>query len=658
MNTFLSHSVRLPAALRNDAGALIYAAKSFAAAMLAYYIALSIGLERPSWAIITVYIVSQTSVGASLSRSLYRLAGTVAGACATVLIVPTFANTPILCSVVLTGWITFCLWLSLLERTPRAYAFVLAGYTASLIGFPAVSDPGGIFNVAIVRVQEIAIGIFCAALIHRYVLPARVSGQFNAKLSQTLQAARERVADTLAGKHDAASGPLQLALALQFLQGISHHIPYDFALSAPVRQARKAIHDRLARLVIVNCELHDRLPAIGTLPADVQALLEDVQAWLAGEGASSTAEALRLRCALLIDRYAAQAQTFDDALQVSFIRYLAEAIALLQQCERLSGAIHHAKPLFGEMQTRAAKGYVFHRDPLTAARTALGAFAIILSGCLVWIFSAWPDGGTAVSILGVCCTLFGSFDTPAPHIVKYIIGSFWGVVISLFYSFALLPQVSDFPVLVAVLAPAYLLAGSLQARPPTTFMAMGITLTLPILCELGAHYSGDFAVAVNTAIALFAATGFAVIGMSLLQTVQADGAITRLLNLCQRDIRRSVKGTLRVDETHWINLMMDRTALVLPRLLRSERAPEQALDRLLHALRLGLAVMHLRRSDTPPGREVDALFHRINAADRHALRDRIATLIARYLPAADEYTRQFVFRLLDLHCALRGPDHD
>lgn len=656
MKNIFSHPVRLPAALRNDAGALIYSAKSFAAAMLAYYLALSIGLERPSWAIITVYIVSQTSVGASLSRSLYRLAGTVIGASATVLIVPTFANTPVLCSAVLTGWIAFCLWLSLLERTPRAYAFVLAGYTASLIGFPAVSDPGGIFNVAIVRVQEISIGIFCAALIHRYVLPARVSGLFNAKLSQTLQAARGRVADTLAGKPDAASGPLHQALALQFLQGISHHIPYDFVLSAPVRQARKAIHDRLARLAIVNCELHDRLPAIGTLPTDVQTLLGDVQAWLAGEGPGSTAEELRLRCALLVDRYAAQARTIDDALQVSFIRYLSEAIALLQQCERLSGAIHHAKPVSGERQTRAAKGYVFHRDPLTAARTALAAFAIILSGCLIWIFSAWPDGGTAVSILGVCCTLFGSFDTPAPHIVKYIFGSFWGVVISLFYSFALLPQVSDFPVLVAVLAPAYLLAGSLQARPPTTFMAMGITLTLPILCELGARYSGDFAVAANTAIALFAATGYAVVSMSLLQTVQADGAITRLLNLCQRDIRRSVKGTLRADETHWINLMMDRTALLLPRLQRSERAPEQALDRLLHALRLGLSVMHLRRSDTPPGREVDALFHRINTADSNLLRERIATLIERHLPAADEHTRQFVFRLVDLHCALRRPE--
>ncbi|STR62254.1 fusaric acid resistance domain protein [Klebsiella michiganensis] len=121
--------------LLSDAHALLYSVRSFAAAMLAYYVALAIGLERPSWAIITVYIVSQTSVGASLSRSLYRLAGTVAGAGATVLIVPTFVNTPILCSVILAGWITFCLYLSLLERTPRAYAFVLAGYTASLIGF-------------------------------------------------------------------------------------------------------------------------------------------------------------------------------------------------------------------------------------------------------------------------------------------------------------------------------------------------------------------------------------------------------------------------------------------------------------------------------------------------------------------------------------------
>lgn len=644
-------------ALLSDAHALLYSVRSFVAAMLAYYIALAIGLERPSWAIITVYIVSQTSVGASLSRSLYRLAGTVAGAGATVLIVPTFVNTPILCSVILAGWISFCLYLSLLERTPRAYAFVLAGYTASLIGFPAVSDPGTVFNIAIIRLQEITIGIVCAALIHRYILPTRISGLFNSKLAQTLQATRQRIADTLAGKSNAQSEPLHLALALQFLQGVSHHIPYDFALSVPVRQARKALHDRLARLVIVNGELCDRLQAIAEMPADIQTLLDDVQAWLTCDDTGKrkkTADALQQRSAQLAQRHAAQALTFEEALRVNFLRYIVELMTLLQQCERLSDAIHHAKSAPIQAEDHAAKGYVFHRDALSAARTALGAFVIILGGCLLWIYSAWPDGGTAVSILGVCCTLFGSFDTPAPHIVKYIIGSIWGVLISLIYSFALLPPLSDFPVLVAALAPVYLLAGSLQARPPTTFMAMGITLTLPVLCELGARYSGDFADAANTAIALFFATGFAVIGMSLLQTVQADAAINRLLKLCQRDIRRSVNGVFKGDETHWTNLMIDRAALLLPRLPRSGPSSARALESLVHFLRIGLCVMRLRRCDTPAGSEInEVLYHLTGTTETAVLRERLAVMAALCLPATNEQSCQFVDRLVDLHCALR-----
>ncbi|EPY1565972.1 FUSC family protein [Raoultella planticola] len=653
-------------ALLSDAHALLYSVRSFVAAMLAYYIALAIGLERPSWAIITVYIVSQTSVGASLSRSLYRLAGTVAGAGATVLIVPTFVNTPILCSVILAGWISFCLYLSLLERTPRAYAFVLAGYTASLIGFPAVSDPGTVFNIAIIRLQEITIGIVCAALIHRYILPTRISGLFNSKLAQTLQATRQRIADTLAGKSNAQSEPLHLALALQFLQGVSHHIPYDFALSVPARQARKALHDRLARLVIVNGELCDRLQAIAEMPADMQTLLDDVQAWLTCDDTGKrkkTADALQQRSAQLAQRHAAQALTFEEALRVNFLRYIVELMTLLQQCERLSDAIHHAKSAPIQAEDHAAKGYVFHRDALSAARTALGAFVIILGGCLLWIYSAWPDGGTAVSILGVCCTLFGSFDTPAPHIVKYIIGSVWGVLISLIYSFALLPPLSNFPVLVAALAPVYLLAGSLQARPPTTFMAMGITLTLPVLCELGARYSGDFADAANTAIALFFATGFAVIGMSLLQTVQADAAINRLLKLCQRDIRRSVNGVFKGDETHWTNLMIDRAALLLPRLPRSGPSSARALESLVHFLRIGLCVMRLRRCDTPAGSEInEVLYHLTGTTETAVLRERLAVMAALCLPATNEQSCQFVDRLVDLHCALRTqnkePTHD
>ncbi|WP_435341106.1 FUSC family protein [Klebsiella quasipneumoniae] len=651
------------AALRSDGQAVIYAAKSFAAAMLAYYLALSIGLQRPSWAIITVYIVSQTSAGASLSRSVYRLVGTVVGAAATVIIVPTFVNQPILCSVVLALWIAGSLCLSLLERTPRGYAFLLAGYTASLIGFPAVSAPGTIFDLAVTRVEEIAIGILCASLIHRFVLPVRIAGRFNSTLAQTLATARQRIADTLAGKPVAAE-TLRLALSLQFLQGINHHLPWDDGLSVPHRQARKAIHDRLARLLIVNGELYDRLQRSGPPPDDLQALLAEAEAWLTGPQAARSApsaDGLLSRCERLIVRYAADAHTMDEALRLSLARHLAEAIRLLQESERLAKAVYRRRSPALPPDAGAAKGYVFHRDPLSALRTSFGAFVIILSGCLIWIGSAWPDGGTAVSILGVCCSLFASFDAPAAHLVKYLIGCVWGVLFSLLYSFVLLPQVNEFALLAAVLAPVYLLAGSLQARPATTFMAMGITLTLPILCELGASYRGDFATAINTALALFIAVGYAAFGMRLLQTVQAETAIRRLLTLCQRDIRRAARGRLAHNAHRWTNLMIDRTALLLPRLPQSGPAAGQLLDTMLRDIRTGLAVIHLRRryqqADSASADAVQALLDALNPQpDITALEQPVNALLAQALPATDAASRERAEALIALYCALHLPE--
>lgn len=190
-------------------------------------------------------------------------------------------------------------------------------------------------------------------------------------------------------------------------------------------------------------------------------------------------------------------------------------------------------------------------------------------------------------------------------------------------------------------------------------MAMGITLTLPVLCELGAHYSGNFADAANTAIALFFATGFAVFSMSLLQTVQADAAINRLLKLCQRDIRRSVNGVFKGDETHWTNLMIDRAALLLPRIPRSRPSSARALVHLMHFLRIGLGVMHLRRCDMPSGCGINAILYDLTrSTETEALRERIAEITVQYLPATDKPSRQLVDKLVDLHCALRAQDEE
>jgi uncharacterized membrane protein YccC len=345
---------------------------------------------------------------------------------------------------------------------------------------------------------------------------------------------------------------------------------------------------------------------------------------------------------------------------------LAELIALLHDCDRLQREIvlpGRSSPLHGP---KRARGYVYHRDPLMAARAGLGAAIGIAIGCAFWIGTAWAEGGLAVSVLGVCCALFGNADAPAPNVMKYLIGSIYGVAISLAYSFVILPRVTDFVVLVAVLAPALLLAGSLQARPQTTYMALGITLTIPILAGLGTAYTGNFADTLNSVVALFAAIGFGAVSMTLFQTVPVDAAIGRLLRASRRDVRRRALGG-GGDEAHWAGLMIDRTALLLPRLRLSRRAGSDILDETLRYLRVGHAVGRLRQTirrcdgDTgDQGRQLlSAIAAHFGARDTAApdliqRTDDLTALVATSAGHDHHHHAQLLDRLIDLRFALNG----
>ena len=66
--------------------------------MLALLIGLGIGLPRPYWAMLTVYITAQPQTGALRSKAAYRLLGTLLGAAVAVILTPALVNAPpVLC---------------------------------------------------------------------------------------------------------------------------------------------------------------------------------------------------------------------------------------------------------------------------------------------------------------------------------------------------------------------------------------------------------------------------------------------------------------------------------------------------------------------------------------------------------------------------------
>ena len=115
-----------------------YGVRTFAASMIALYIAMLMQMPRPYWAMATVYIVSSPFVGPTSSKALYRAIGTLMGAAAAVLFVPMFVQSPYVLVVVIALWTGILLFLSMHLRTANNYALMLAGYTLPMIALPVV----------------------------------------------------------------------------------------------------------------------------------------------------------------------------------------------------------------------------------------------------------------------------------------------------------------------------------------------------------------------------------------------------------------------------------------------------------------------------------------------------------------------------------------
>ena len=168
--------MKLPSLPRFSGAELLFSAKSFAAAMLAMYVANRSGLPRPFWSMLTSYIVAAPLAGNVRSKSLFRICGTLIGCTAVVFMVPPLSNAPELLTLALALWVGGCLYLSLLDRTARSYVFMLAGYTATTVAFSCVATPEAVFDTALARVEEIVLGIGCATVVHSLLFPRDVSG--------------------------------------------------------------------------------------------------------------------------------------------------------------------------------------------------------------------------------------------------------------------------------------------------------------------------------------------------------------------------------------------------------------------------------------------------------------------------------------------------
>jgi uncharacterized membrane protein YccC len=594
---------------RFGAAEALFSVKCLIAAMLAYYIALRIGLTRPYWAVTTSYIVAQPMAGAVLSKAVFRLAGTVLGATAAVVLVPNLVNAPELLSLALALWLGACLYISLLDRTPRAYVFLLAGYTASIIGFPSVLAPDAIFTTAILRVQEISIGILCGSLLHGFVFPQTVTATLLTRIDAILQDAERWSRDSLAGISNATldGDRRRLALDINELHQLSIHLPFDTARLLPRVRTLRALQAELSMLLPLASAVDDRIVELlrgADAPRpEALVLIEDVREWLRDPPAGVT-ERSELSDALIARARALEPDVGDrliwrDALRLSLLARLAELIDAHRNARDLRDQMRSPSrlpvtPGIVRLLARSSRRSL-HRDRGIALRAAGGTIATILLGCAFWIATGWADGAGAVLIAGVCCALFGNTDDPAPAIMTFFYGSAIGMAVAAFYAFAILPRVTDFVTLMAVLAPPLLLAGMFFTHPKTTLLTLGALLGGLNTVGLNDRYGGGFDTFLNGSIAQLIGTLFAVVTVGLFQTIGAKTSAARLIRAGWRELAERSDAAGPPDAAGWVARMLDRIGLLAPRLAMQGDDPGKPVLDALTDLRVGVAVGELRQ---------------------------------------------------------------
>lgn len=564
-------------AIKADSEAVLFSLKCFVAAVLALYVSSRIGLTRPFWAFGTVYLVSQPLSGMSVGRGLYRFMGTLVGAAMTVLMVPTFVNEPLVLSVALASWMGFCLYIARLDRTPRAYAFQLAGYTTSMIGFPYLMNAGTIFTIASIRVQEVTIGIFCATLVHALILPRKVSYLVQTRVASILADSERWTHHMLGTARDAllANERARAAVDMIDLHRLSTHLPFDTARGSIQGEILRVLQRRLLAVLSLSGAIDDTLAELHTLfheePTRFVPLFEQVRAWLdTSESIIDITTSEHLLSLLNQHRTDASVQgSWHDLLVNKLLSNLADLIVAHRDCRLLEQKLKTPRQQWDfEFPVRLSgskQRYVLHRDRWLAARSAIGATIGISISCALWIWTSWSDGATAVSLVGASCALFGIVDQPIGDVKRYVVGSIAGIAIGLVYGFIIFPRTTDFVSLVAALSPALLVTGSLLARPQYVLAALGVMLTFPVVAGLGLTNATDFSAAANGVIALLIGLLMAAVSVRLFQTVGVSHSAERILRAIRRGVARRATGR-ETEVTQWTSQMVDRIGLLVPQL--------------------------------------------------------------------------------------------
>ena len=492
----------------SDGERWLFVAKTLLAAYGALWIAFRLGLDSPTTAMTTTFILALPSSGMVLEKSFYRLLGTVVGCASALLLTAAFPQQPPLLFAGLAVWLALCTGGAAMHRNQQSYSFVLAGYTAVMIAIPAIDHPHTVLTAAVTRLAEVGLGIICAAVVHDVLLPrhqgAHVLRTVQARYARFLGFCRQVLEHRLAPA-DAELAHLRFAADIAALESgraaaffeASHARAHTRALHAfngafmaalttfytlhrlihrlrqgppsPVPALIETLHGQLAAAlaaelaIVENGDAHasGHAPLAGVADALADGIVQARRAFAAGEGAGTEDNVDKL-----VQPSAARID-FDTALEL-LQRFAADIAAF--------GALYHGLARRKRMQVSEPLAYAPKTPPAIVVASGVRAAVALLAGAAGWYWLAWPYAASAVLMTAIFCALASSSPRPLLMVGQVFTGFLLAWPLSFATEFLLVARADGFAMLVLASAPLFALGTWLMTDPKRVGIGIGITL--------------------------------------------------------------------------------------------------------------------------------------------------------------------------------------
>lgn len=598
---------------------LLFSIKLFIAAMIAFAIAVSIGLPQPYWALVTCCVVINPLTGAVRSKAVYRFAGTAAGGLVAILLAAVFSSIPLLLIVGSGLAATAAFACSVLDRTPRGYGFGLFGITLMLVAVAGADHPESMFDTAVARVCEISLGIIAATVVDSVIVPRSLGGTLRRRLRGWLPDVEAWMHDALAGRvadAQAEHDRLKIIADVTALSALTGQLRYDPTVPRRDLQIALAIQTRLLRLIPLLSAVGARIAAFA--PADhaaMDSLLREVKATLDDGMASDSAGYQPL-----IERIrAVPVAPGEDAAWHHLVRdtlcdLLGTALQTWREVTCLKAALDGA-PLDPDLERRMRQTSAFPLVPdwnfaLSVAGGILVTYTLL---CGLWWATGWHQGAGAALIGTVALAFFWAPDDPGPAIAKFASFTVIAFASMGLLNYGLLPLAHDYPTFVIAMALFMLPLGVWASSNPMALLLLVMGLSS---INLQAQYNPvDIGTYLETMFANLVGIFVAFSCSRLFRAVGPAHAFARFARKEREDVARLTRQAATPHSRDaYINRALDRIAAMTQRLSAAGRDDQSV--RLLERLRAGVGVAEVRRTSATLSGEARAAVEALLAGVR------------------------------------------